>query len=49
MAIRFAMEFLRGDPGLRLGPMSLVQLVCLAGIATFALQLREPRQAAVPG
>ena len=48
-AIRFSTEFLRGDPAIRFGPVSLVQAVCLAAIAAFALQLRAPRPAAAAG
>ncbi len=33
--IRFALEFLRGDPSLRFGPFSVVQLVCLSGAVLF--------------
>ena len=33
--IRFFLEFLRGDPSLRLGPISVVQGVCLAGAVLF--------------
>lgn len=34
-AIRFGMEFLRGDPALHLGPLTLVQLACVATILGF--------------
>ncbi len=41
--IRFVTEFFRGDPAVHLGPITLVQLVCLAAAAGFgASLLRRP-------
>ncbi len=33
--IRFALEFLRGDPSLTVGPLSVVQVVCLVAAGVF--------------
>ena len=42
--IRFSLEFLRGDPSLHWGPLSIVQLVCLAAAVLFgALIIRGER------
>ena len=33
--VRFGLEFLRGDPSIHLGPLSVVQVVCLVAAAVF--------------
>jgi phosphatidylglycerol:prolipoprotein diacylglycerol transferase len=38
-AIRFGTEFLRGDPSVRLGPLSLVQIVCSVLAVGFGVSL----------
>ena len=38
--IRFVLEFLRGDPSIQLGPLSLVQIVCVVAAALFVWLLR---------
>ena len=35
-SIRFCLEFVRGDPAIHVGGLSVVQLVCLAAIGLFA-------------
>ena len=48
--IRFGLEFLRGDPSVHLGPLSVVQLVCLAAAALFSfLIVRGERRARTAG
>jgi phosphatidylglycerol:prolipoprotein diacylglycerol transferase len=39
--IRFALEFLRGDPSVTLGPLSLVQWVCLVAAGLFGFLIRR--------